>query len=35
VESDTMIACGEALSRSFTFGQAGFEQINGALSKLN
>ncbi|MBT64135.1 MAG: alpha-mannosidase [Puniceicoccaceae bacterium] len=34
VESDTMIACGEALARSFTLGQAGFEAINGALSKL-
>ncbi len=34
VESDTMIACGEALARSFTLGQQGFEAINGALSKL-
>lgn len=34
VESDTMIACGEALARSFVLGQQGFEQINGALSKL-
>ncbi|WP_308985228.1 alpha-mannosidase [Thalassobacterium sedimentorum] len=34
VESDTMIACGEALARSFTLGQKGFEAINGALSKL-
>jgi alpha-mannosidase len=34
VESDTTIACGEALARSFTLGQKGFEAINGELSKL-
>ncbi|WP_269542684.1 alpha-mannosidase [Cerasicoccus fimbriatus] len=34
VESDTLIACGEALSRSFTLGQSGFEAINGTPSKL-
>ncbi|WOO43620.1 alpha-mannosidase [Rubellicoccus peritrichatus] len=34
VESDTIIACGEALARSFILGQKGFEQINGTLSKL-
>ncbi|MGE9294808.1 MAG: alpha-mannosidase [Puniceicoccales bacterium] len=34
VESDTMIACGEALARSFTLGQQGFEAINGESSKL-
>ncbi|WP_269524561.1 alpha-mannosidase [Coraliomargarita parva] len=34
VESDTMIACGEALARSFVLGQKGFEAINGRLSTL-
>lgn len=34
VEPDTMIACGEALARSFVLGQKGFEAINGQLSKL-
>ncbi|MFP4069676.1 MAG: alpha-mannosidase [Opitutales bacterium] len=34
VESDTTLACGEALARSFVLGQKGFEAINGQLSKL-
>jgi len=34
VESDTLIACGEALSRSFAVGQKGFTEINGEPSKL-
>lgn len=34
VESDTMIACGEALARSFVLGQKGFTEINGASSRL-
>jgi alpha-mannosidase len=34
VESDTMIACGEALARSFTLGQSGFEELNGSWSPL-
>ena len=34
VESDTTMACGEALARSFVLGQKGFEGINGQLSKL-
>lgn len=34
VESDTLIACGEALSRSFEIGQNAFREINGAPSKL-
>ncbi|MGE9271029.1 MAG: alpha-mannosidase, partial [Verrucomicrobiales bacterium] len=34
VESDTTMACGEALARSFVLGQQGFEEINGQLSKL-
>ncbi len=34
VESDTLIACGEALSRSFEIGQKAFREINGEPSKL-
>ncbi|MGB0371455.1 MAG: alpha-mannosidase [Opitutales bacterium] len=34
VESDTLIACGEALARSFTVGQDGFSEINGEPSSL-
>lgn len=34
VESDTLIACGEALARSFMIGQEGFVDINGAPSRL-
>lgn len=34
VESDTLIACGEALARSFMLGQKGFEAINGKPSRL-
>ncbi|PAW80088.1 MAG: hypothetical protein B9S32_01785 [Verrucomicrobia bacterium Tous-C9LFEB] len=34
VESDTLIACGEALARSFTLGQDGFKAITGKASKL-
>lgn len=34
VESDTLIACGEALARSFTLGQEAFTQINGQPSQL-
>ncbi|MDF3128135.1 glycoside hydrolase family 38 C-terminal domain-containing protein [Kiritimatiellaeota bacterium B1221] len=34
VESDTLIACGEALSRSFALGQEAFEKINGTPSPL-
>ncbi|MBF0198045.1 MAG: alpha-mannosidase [Planctomycetes bacterium] len=34
VESDTLIACGEALARSFTVGQKGFEHITGKRSSL-
>jgi len=35
VESDTLLACGEALGRSFTLGQKGFKEINGRPSRLN
>ncbi|MGE9292881.1 MAG: alpha-mannosidase [Puniceicoccales bacterium] len=34
VESDTTMACGEALARSFILGQEGFKEINGEPSKL-
>lgn len=34
VESDTLIACGEALARSFTVGQEEFRRIRGSESKL-
>jgi alpha-mannosidase len=34
VESDTLIACGEALARSFVLGQKGFAEIAGKPSKL-
>jgi len=34
VESDTLIACGEALARSFVLGQKGFAVITGKPSKL-
>ncbi|WP_309383093.1 alpha-mannosidase [Cerasicoccus frondis] len=34
VESDTLLACGEALARSFVLGQAGFTEINGEPAKL-
>ena len=34
VESDTLIACGEALLRSFLVGQNGFTQLKGSPSKL-
>jgi alpha-mannosidase len=34
VESDTLIACGEALARSFILGQKSFRQINGKPSRI-
>ncbi|MEM6601068.1 MAG: glycoside hydrolase family 38 C-terminal domain-containing protein [Verrucomicrobiota bacterium] len=34
VESDTMLPCGEALLRSFSVGQQGFEKITGRKSRL-
>ncbi|MGE9292928.1 MAG: alpha-mannosidase, partial [Puniceicoccales bacterium] len=34
VESDTNLACGEALARSFLLGQQGFTAINGNRSRL-
>jgi len=34
VESDTLIACGEALLRSFLVGQDAFTQLRGSPSKL-
>ncbi|MDR1190225.1 MAG: hypothetical protein LBK60_00990 [Verrucomicrobiales bacterium] len=34
VESDTLLACGEALARSFTLGQRGFAAISGRFSTL-
>jgi len=34
VESDTILACGEALARSFVVGQKGFVELNGKPSKL-
>ncbi len=33
VESDTLIACGEALHRSFVLGQEGFRQLTGKPSR--
>jgi alpha-mannosidase len=35
VESDTLLACGEALGRSFTLGQKAFRAINERAAKLN
>ncbi len=34
VESDTLIACGEALARSFLIGQEGFKDITGKPSPI-
>lgn len=34
VESDTLIACGEALARSFMVGQEGFTEISGLPSPI-
>ncbi|WP_269537154.1 alpha-mannosidase [Cerasicoccus fimbriatus] len=34
VESDTTMACGEALARSFVLGQKGFLEINGQPARL-
>lgn len=34
VESDTQMACGEALARSFVLGQAGFRDLTGRPSDL-
>jgi alpha-mannosidase len=34
VESDTLLACGEALARSFTCGQEDFQRLRGAPAKL-
>jgi alpha-mannosidase len=34
VESDTLLACGEALARSFLIGQSGFEEITGKPSPI-
>ncbi|PTY05144.1 alpha-mannosidase [Opitutaceae bacterium EW11] len=34
VESDTLLACGEALARSFTVGQEAFRGLRGAASRL-
>jgi len=34
VESDTQLACGEALVRAFELGQAGFEDLRGESSKV-
>ncbi|MFA7343505.1 MAG: glycoside hydrolase family 38 C-terminal domain-containing protein [Terrimicrobiaceae bacterium] len=34
VESDTILACGEALARSFLLGQKGFTEINGRPATL-
>ncbi|MGA0368997.1 MAG: alpha-mannosidase, partial [Kiritimatiellia bacterium] len=34
VESDTLMACGEALARSFIYGQRGFEALQGHPSKV-
>lgn len=34
VESDTLIACGEALARSFVYGQEDFQQLRGTRSQL-
>jgi alpha-mannosidase len=35
VESDTFLACGEALGRSFTIGQKAFREMNGHPARLN
>ncbi len=34
VESDTLIACGEALARSFLLGQKGFRRLQGKPSRV-
>lgn len=34
VESDTLMACGEALARSFILGQNGFVELTGKLSPI-
>ncbi len=34
VESDTQMACGEALARSFLLGQKGFERLSGSSSRV-
>ena len=34
VESDTLLACGEALVRSFLLGQKGFRSLKGAPSRI-
>lgn len=34
VESDTLMACGEALARSFLLGQEGFAELNGSPSRI-
>jgi alpha-mannosidase len=34
VESDTLLACGEALARSFLIGQEGFRAISGSASPI-
>jgi alpha-mannosidase len=34
VESDTLLACGEALTRSFLLGQEGFRKLTGRPSKI-
>jgi alpha-mannosidase len=34
VESDTQMACGEALARSFLLGQRGFECLSGSFSRV-
>ena len=34
VESDTLMACGEALARSFILGQKGFERLQGKPSRV-
>jgi alpha-mannosidase len=34
VESDTLMACGEALARSFLLGQDGFAELNGSPSRI-
>lgn len=34
VESDTLLACGEALARSFLLGQKGFARLKGSPSRI-
>lgn len=34
VESDTLLACGEALARSFLLGQKGFAKLKGSPSRI-